>query len=50
MDVYAVVVTIAVVIAVAVLVLLFEKKRATGIERDLKDSAGDDDRDGPPAD
>ena len=36
MDAYGVVLTVVVMVLVAVAILLFEKKRATRIERDLK--------------
>ena len=39
MDTFRVVVTILVLLGVALLILLFEKKRAKRIERDLKDMA-----------
>lgn len=38
-DMYGLVVTIVVLVAVAVLILLLEKKRAQGIERDLREMA-----------
>jgi hypothetical protein len=38
-DTFRVVVTILVLLGVALLILLFEKKRAKRIERDLKDMA-----------
>ena len=39
MTVYSVVVTIVVMLAIVVAILLFEKKRAQQIERDLGESA-----------
>lgn len=39
MNAFSVVVTIAVLLGVAVLILLFERRRARQIERDLKDMA-----------
>jgi Mg2+/citrate symporter len=37
MDAFRVIATVVVLIAVAVFILLFEKKRATRIERDLSE-------------
>ena len=39
MDVYRLVLTIVVMAAVVVAILLFEKRRAQGIERDTRDMA-----------
>lgn len=39
MDVYRLVLTILVMAAVVVAILLFEKRRAQGIERDTRDMA-----------
>ncbi len=39
MDTYSVVLTIVVLLAVALLILLFERKRARQIERDLQEMA-----------
>jgi uncharacterized membrane protein affecting hemolysin expression len=49
MDVYRLVLTILVMAGVVVAILLFEKRRAQGIERDTTDMArGREDRDDPP--
>jgi hypothetical protein len=45
-DAFGAGVTIAVLLAVALFILLFEKKRATGIQRDLKNSADEQHRNG----
>lgn len=39
MNTFGVVLTIAVLVGVAIFILLFEKQRATRIERDLRDMA-----------
>lgn len=40
MDVFGVVLTVAVLVAVAVFILAFERRRAREIERDLRDRDG----------
>jgi hypothetical protein len=49
MDVYRLVLTVLVMAAVVVAILLFEKRRAQGIERDTRDMAREQERhdDGP---
>ena len=42
MNALGLVATVVVLVGVAVLILLFERKRARGIERDLRDSAEKD--------
>ncbi|GAB3025468.1 hypothetical protein GCM10011376_11530 [Nocardioides flavus (ex Wang et al. 2016)] len=44
MDVYRLVLTILVLAGVVVAILLFEKRRAQGIERDTRDMAQGQDR------
>jgi hypothetical protein len=46
MDVYRLVLTVLVMAAVVVAILLFEKRRAQGIERDTRDMARGRDEDG----
>lgn len=47
MDVYRLVLTVLVMAAVVVAILLFEKRRAQGIERDTRDMARGRDGTGP---
>lgn len=50
MDAFGLVVTVVVMLAVAAFILLFERKRARQIERDLRERSGarrTDGRDGP---
>ena len=48
MDALGVVLTAIVLVGIAVFILLFEKKRAQRIERDLHEMAEHDHRDAPP--
>ena len=44
MDVFGLVLTVVVLVGVAVFILLFERQRASRIERDLRDMAGEQNR------